>query len=431
SNCIRRKPDFFPATIILNVLGIHAFLLNSADPALSVETVEVASLSLITRKTFVQYKLWHHLISSSNLQCFRLNKSTLFAFNYSIRCHAIHRARGQLYFRSLTLMFRHINQIALCSHQMLKTNNYGFIQILEVSVMLKLYFSSAVTPHHFNLNCHIILCQSNRRGLDSHYNVPRKMQLLNQITSRPSSSVGFCIFLANLLVRVVISAFLNYGLRHPMNSILVPSLVSSRETTVPVRLDLTTQRVAQHPGALSWHQGIRNVASQTSSHFRIFIFNRYDVSVFKEYLLDLNSDRQCVNSVKPQAFPPGYAPGQIKICIFPQAMPKALYCTIFALRGPQALPSGYAPGQIKICIFPQAMPKALYCTIFALRGATPGGYASGKISKISNFIKYSPRLPPRLCPRANKNLHIPSSYAQSWSFYCLEPSLYTYLYSPP
>ncbi|KRX66809.1 hypothetical protein T09_12915, partial [Trichinella sp. T9] len=50
--------------------------------------------------------------------------------------------------------------------------------------------------------------------------------------------------LANLLVRVVISAFLNYGLRHPMNSVLVPSLVSSRETTVPVQLDLT-QRVGK------------------------------------------------------------------------------------------------------------------------------------------------------------------------------------------
>ncbi|KRZ53271.1 hypothetical protein T02_10393 [Trichinella nativa] len=91
-------------------------MLYSGDPAPSDETVEVTSLSLITRKTFVQYKLWHHLISS------RLNKSTLFAFNYSIRCHAIHRARGQPYFRSLTL---------ICSHQMLKTNNYGFIQILE------------------------------------------------------------------------------------------------------------------------------------------------------------------------------------------------------------------------------------------------------------------------------------------------------------
>ncbi|KRZ94478.1 hypothetical protein T08_4865 [Trichinella sp. T8] len=37
-------------------------------------------------------------------------------------------------------------------------------------------------------------------------------------------------------------------------------------------------------------------------------------------------------------------------------------------KQPQALPSGYAPGQIKICIFPQATPKAFYCTIFDLRG---------------------------------------------------------------
>ncbi|KRY52338.1 hypothetical protein T03_7640, partial [Trichinella britovi] len=37
---------------------------------------------------------------------------------------------------------------------------------------------------------------------------------------------------------------------------------------------------------------------------------------------------------------------------------------------PEALgvASGYAPGQIKICIFPQATPKAFYCTIFDLRG---------------------------------------------------------------
>ncbi|KRZ91182.1 hypothetical protein T08_3441 [Trichinella sp. T8] len=53
--------------------------------------------------------------------------------------------------------------------------------------------------------------------------------------------------------------------------------------------------------------------------------------------------------------------------------------------------SGYAPGQIKICIFPQATPKAFYCTIFDLRG---------------------PRRRLRLCPRANKNLHIPAGYAQ-------------------
>ncbi|KAL1238201.1 DNA-directed RNA polymerase subunit beta [Trichinella spiralis] len=141
------------------------------------------------------------------------------------------------------------------------------------------------------------------------------------ITSGPSSSVGFYIFLANLLVRFVIIAFLNYGLRHPMNSVLVPSLVSSRETTVPVRFDLT-ERVARHLGAQSWHQGIRNIASQTSVWHRhrdlcisaiidaaqfdvISICNRYDISVFKitfrqEYILDPNSDRQCVNSVEVQ-----------------------------------------------------------------------------------------------------------------------------------
>ncbi|KRY07465.1 hypothetical protein T12_13289 [Trichinella patagoniensis] len=56
---------------------------------------------------------------------------------------------------------------------------------------------------------------------------------------------------------------------------------------------------------------------------------------------------------------------------------------------PQALPSGYAPGQIKICIFPQAIPQAIYSTIFDLRG---------------------PRRRLRLCPRANKNLHIPAGY---------------------
>ncbi|KRY05927.1 hypothetical protein T12_16307, partial [Trichinella patagoniensis] len=54
--------------------------------------------------------------------------------------------------------------------------------------------------------------------------------------------------------------------------------------------------------------------------------------------------------------------------------------------------SGYAPGQIKICIFPQATPKAFYCTIFDLRG---------------------PRRRLRLCLRENKNLHIPAGNAQS------------------
>ncbi|KRX76999.1 hypothetical protein T06_2475 [Trichinella sp. T6] len=59
---------------------------------------------------------------------------------------------------------------------------------------------------------------------------------------------------------------------------------------------------------------------------------------------------------------------------------------------PQALPSGYARGQIKICICLQAIPQAIYSTIFDLRG---------------------PRRRLRLCPRANKNLHIPAGYAES------------------
>ncbi|KAL1238200.1 putative transcriptional regulatory protein YesN [Trichinella spiralis] len=88
-----------------------------------------------------------------------------------------------------------------------------------------------------------------------------------------------------------------------------------------LRFDLT-ERVARHLGAQSWHQGIRNIASQTSVWHRhrdlcisaiidaaqfdvISICNRYDISVFKitfrqEYILDPNSDRQCVNSVEVQ-----------------------------------------------------------------------------------------------------------------------------------
>ncbi|KRX57663.1 hypothetical protein T09_13186, partial [Trichinella sp. T9] len=69
---------------------------------------------------------------------------------------------------------------------------------------------------------------------------------------------------------------------------------------------------------------------------------------------------------------------------------------------PQALPSGYAPGQIKICICLQAIPQAIYSTIFDLRGF---------LCKF--LIASGPRRRLRLCPRANKNLHIPAGYAQS------------------
>ncbi|KRX80784.1 hypothetical protein T06_14246 [Trichinella sp. T6] len=61
--------------------------------------------------------------------------------------------------------------------------------------------------------------------------------------------------------------------------------------------------------------------------------------------------------------------------------------------------SGYAPGQIKICIFPQAIPQAIYSTIFVLRAV---------LCKF--LIASGPRRRLRLCPRANKNLHIPAGY---------------------
>ncbi|KRZ47721.1 hypothetical protein T02_3027 [Trichinella nativa] len=64
--------------------------------------------------------------------------------------------------------------------------------------------------------------------------------------------------------------------------------------------------------------------------------------------------------------------------------------------------SGYAPGQIKICIFPQATPKAFYCTIFDLR-----------VFLCKFLIASGPRRRLRLCPRANKNLHIPACYSKT------------------
>ncbi|KRX12770.1 hypothetical protein T07_9922 [Trichinella nelsoni] len=69
---------------------------------------------------------------------------------------------------------------------------------------------------------------------------------------------------------------------------------------------------------------------------------------------------------------------------------------------PQALPSGYARGQIKICICPKGYPQAIYSTIFGLR-----------MFLCKFLIASGPRRRLRLCPRANKNLHIPAGYAQS------------------
>ncbi|KRX81738.1 hypothetical protein T06_13222 [Trichinella sp. T6] len=64
--------------------------------------------------------------------------------------------------------------------------------------------------------------------------------------------------------------------------------------------------------------------------------------------------------------------------------------------------SGYAPGQIKICICLQAIPQAIYSTIFDLRGF---------LCKFLIASGLRRRL--RLCFRGNKNLHIPAGYAES------------------
>ncbi|KRX55937.1 hypothetical protein T06_11613, partial [Trichinella sp. T6] len=55
--------------------------------------------------------------------------------------------------------------------------------------------------------------------------------------------------------------------------------------------------------------------------------------------------------------PSGYASGVLLHHICPQA---------------PGVASGYAPGQIKICICLQAMPQAIFSTIFDLRGLCPG-----------------------------------------------------------
>ncbi|KRX23975.1 hypothetical protein T07_9629 [Trichinella nelsoni] len=51
--------------------------------------------------------------------------------------------------------------------------------------------------------------------------------------------------------------------------------------------------------------------------------------------------------------------------------------------------------------------------IFICPQATPGAMPQAFFLKISNFLKFSPRRRLRLCPRANKNLHIIAGYAQS------------------
>ncbi|KRX21920.1 hypothetical protein T07_12030 [Trichinella nelsoni] len=42
--------------------------------------------------------------------------------------------------------------------------------------------------------------------------------------------------------------------------------------------------------------------------------------------------------------------------------------------------------------------------------ATPGAMPQAIFRKFRNFLKFSPRRRLRLCPRANKNLHMPLGY---------------------
>ncbi|KRZ81575.1 hypothetical protein T08_6094 [Trichinella sp. T8] len=50
--------------------------------------------------------------------------------------------------------------------------------------------------------------------------------------------------------------------------------------------------------------------------------------------------------------------------------------------------------------------------IFICPKATPGAMPQAKFRKFRIFYKIAPGFRPRLCPRANKNLHIPAGYAQ-------------------
>ncbi|KRZ53264.1 hypothetical protein T02_12398 [Trichinella nativa] len=203
-------------------------------------------------------------------------------------------------------------------------------------------------------------------------NPPSAASRIILITSRPSSSVGFCIFLANLLVRVVISAFLNYGLRHPMNSLLVPSLVSSGETTVPVRLDLT-QRLKQSNSSkaielgcsASWRTELasrhskRSITKIINIQFFRYRFAIVMISVFKEpFRIPFRSEFR--QAMCRQCKAPGFA---LRLC--PRAN-KNLH-----------IPSSYAQGTLlhNIC------PQGSFMQIFNRLGATPGAMPQAKFRK--------------------------------------------------
>ncbi|KRX81294.1 hypothetical protein T06_12918 [Trichinella sp. T6] len=83
------------------------------------------------------------------------------------------------------------------------------------------------------------------------------------------------------------------------------------------------------------------------------------------------------------------------------------------MEKPQAFPSSYAQGILLHNICPQGTPgfPPRLCPRANKNLHMPSSYAQGTL--LHNFCPQgTPGFPPRLCPRANKNLHIPSSYAQ-------------------
>ncbi|KRZ85916.1 hypothetical protein T08_339, partial [Trichinella sp. T8] len=66
-----------------------------------------------------------------------------------------------------------------------------------------------------------------------------------------------------------------------------------------------------------------------------------------------------------------YCEGLPPVTMLTSSAGATLKATLLSLKIRNLAPgvaSGYAPGQIKICIFPQGMPQAIYSTIIGLRG---------------------------------------------------------------
>ncbi|KRY69107.1 hypothetical protein T4A_1838 [Trichinella pseudospiralis] len=106
-------------------------------------------------------------------------------------------------------------------------------------------------------------------------------------------------------------------------------------------------------------------------------------------------------------FPLGYAPGYASGRISKFSE----FSEFFRNLAPGVAP-GYAPGQTKICICHRAMPRAIKYANFICPQGSPQATPQAKFQKISEISNFSEILPPGVAPRlrrrASKNLHIPS-----------------------